>query len=67
MKNSVFVLTDSGGVQEETTYLQIPCLTMRENTERPVTCVLGTNILVGSDFDTITTHIDSILDGSYKK
>lgn len=67
VKNSVFVLTDSGGVQEETTYLQIPCLTMRENTERPVTCILGSNILVGSDFDTITTHIDSILNGSYKK
>jgi UDP-N-acetylglucosamine 2-epimerase (non-hydrolysing) len=45
--NARFVLTDSGGVQEETTYLGIPCLTMRENTERPVTVTQGTNRLVG--------------------
>ena len=41
------VITDSGGIQEETTYLGVPCLTVRENTERPVTPHLGTNILVG--------------------
>ncbi len=49
MSESRMVLTDSGGVQEETTVLGIPCLTMRENTERPVTVDIGTNILVGSD------------------
>ena len=43
------VLTDSGGVQEETTYLGIPCFTMRDNTERPVTCTLGTNTVLGLD------------------
>ena len=48
-----FVLTDSGGVQEETTYLGVPCLTMRENTERPVTVTQGTNRLVGLDPDKI--------------
>ena len=45
------VITDSGGVQEETTFLGVPCLTVRENTERPVTATLGTNILVGHDRD----------------
>ncbi|MEQ9307876.1 MAG: UDP-N-acetylglucosamine 2-epimerase (non-hydrolyzing) [Balneolaceae bacterium] len=46
MKECLFVLTDSGGVQEETTYLNVPCITIRDNTERPVTCTLGTNTLV---------------------
>lgn len=48
-----FVLTDSGGVQEETTYLGVPCLTMRENTERPITVTEGTNRLVGLEPDKI--------------
>ena len=43
------VLTDSGGIQEETTILKVPCLTLRENTERPITVEMGTNRLVGSD------------------
>lgn len=47
------VLTDSGGVQEETTVLGIPCLTLRPNTERPITCEMGTNIVVGNDPDRI--------------
>lgn len=46
---SRMVLTDSGGIQEETTVLGIPCITMRENTERPITCTHGTNVLVGTD------------------
>jgi UDP-N-acetylglucosamine 2-epimerase (non-hydrolysing) len=46
---SRIVLTDSGGLQEETTYLQIPCVTIRENTERPITLTEGTNVLAGSD------------------
>jgi UDP-N-acetylglucosamine 2-epimerase (non-hydrolysing) len=41
------VLTDSGGIQEETTYLGVPCFTLRDNTERPVTCSIGTNTLLG--------------------
>src|SRR5206468_7116654 len=43
------VLTDSGGIQEETTILGVPCLTIRENTERPITCEMGSNQLVGTD------------------
>ena len=46
---SRMVLTDSGGIQEETTVLGIPCITLRENTERPITCEVGTNVLVGAD------------------
>ena len=53
MKGAGLVLTDSGGIQEETTVLGVPCLTLRENTERPVTIRIGTNVLVGSDPDRI--------------
>jgi UDP-N-acetylglucosamine 2-epimerase (non-hydrolysing) len=53
MSESKLVLTDSGGIQEETTILGIPCLTVRENTERPITITEGTNILVGTDTDRI--------------
>jgi UDP-N-acetylglucosamine 2-epimerase (non-hydrolysing) len=49
VSRSQLVLTDSGGIQEETTVLGIPCLTLRSNTERPITCEVGTNVLVGSD------------------
>jgi len=61
------VVTDSGGIQEETTYLQIPCLTMRENTERPVTVEIGTNILVGGDTARLSQEVESILEGRAKK
>jgi UDP-N-acetylglucosamine 2-epimerase (non-hydrolysing) len=55
------VLTDSGGVQEETTILGVPCLTMRPNTERPVTISHGTNRLVGSD--DVAAALDEVLEG----
>jgi UDP-N-acetylglucosamine 2-epimerase (non-hydrolysing) len=58
------VLTDSGGIQEETTCLGIPCLTMRPNTERPITCEIGTNVLVGTDPQRIVQEANSILDGN---
>ncbi len=61
------VITDSGGIQEETTYLGIPCLTVRENTERPITVSLGTNILVGRDPDKLRTELAQILAGKGKK
>jgi UDP-N-acetylglucosamine 2-epimerase (non-hydrolysing) len=64
--NSKFVLTDSGGIQEETTYLRIPCLTLRENTERPVTTDIGTNILCGTDTEMILNEVAKIIGGKTK-
>jgi UDP-N-acetylglucosamine 2-epimerase (non-hydrolysing) len=61
MKRATLVLTDSGGVQEETTALGVPCLTMRENTERPITVTHGTNTLVGRDADAIRAAVADIL------
>lgn len=58
------VVTDSGGLQEETTYLGIPCLTMRENTERPITVTMGTNELVNSR--SVAASLRSVLDGKWK-
>ncbi|MEJ2636446.1 MAG: UDP-N-acetylglucosamine 2-epimerase, partial [Calditrichia bacterium] len=65
--NCRFVMTDSGGIQEETTYLGIPCLTLRENTERPVTVELGTNEIVGTDTEKIISDAKKILAGDWKK
>jgi len=61
------VITDSGGIQEETTFLGVPCLTVRENTERPVTVSIGTNILVGQDMAHLRLEIKRILAGGAKK
>lgn len=61
------VITDSGGIQEETTYLGVPCLTLRENTERPVTVSLGTNVLVGRDPDKLRSELSRVLSGNAKK
>jgi UDP-N-acetylglucosamine 2-epimerase (non-hydrolysing) len=58
------VLTDSGGLQEETTVLGVPCITLRSNTERPITCAQGTNQLVGNDKERILKAARSVLDGS---
>jgi UDP-N-acetylglucosamine 2-epimerase (non-hydrolysing) len=65
MKNARGVITDSGGVQEETTYLHIPCVTLRENTERPETITLGTNELIKKD--KIGESIQKITAGEWKK
>jgi UDP-N-acetylglucosamine 2-epimerase (non-hydrolysing) len=67
MVGSRLVLTDSGGIQEETTYLGIPCLTLRSNTERPVTVTLGTNTVVGNDLPRAEALVGDILNGRYKK
>jgi UDP-N-acetylglucosamine 2-epimerase (non-hydrolysing) len=61
------VLTDSGGIQEETTALGIPCLTLRENTERPITVEMGTNVVVGTNTEKIVTEAMAALDGTGKK
>lgn len=61
MNNARLVLTDSGGIQEETTALGVPCLTARENTERPITITEGTNTLVGTDPGVILDHIEKYL------
>jgi UDP-N-acetylglucosamine 2-epimerase (non-hydrolysing) len=65
-KRATVVITDSGGVQEETTYLGVPCLTLRENTERPVTVSLGTNLLIGSDFRRLEEEVERAAAGTFK-
>tara|TARA_Y100000294_G_scaffold62777_1_gene59443 strand:- start:5 stop:481 length:477 start_codon:yes stop_codon:yes gene_type:complete len=66
MACSKLILTDSGGIQEETTILNIPCLTLRENTERPVTVSRGTNTIVGSCQDKILIETNKILSNNYR-
>ncbi len=61
------VVTDSGGIQEETTYLNVPCLTLRDNTERPITVTMGTNILVGQDGAKLRAEFAKILEGKAKQ
>jgi len=67
IKHSKFILTDSGGIQEESTFAQIPCLTLRPNTERPVTCTVGTNTLIPFDVPVVLNYIKEIEIGKYKK
>ena len=66
IKNSKLIITDSGGIQEETTALGIKCITIRENTERPVTVEVGTNILAGTDLDRVGEVALHILNGNNK-
>lgn len=66
-RTATAVVTDSGGIQEETTFLGVPCLTVRENTERPVTTTLGTNVLVGRDMQRLKREVAAILNGGTRK
>ena len=66
MSKAKVVVTDSGGIQEETTYLGIQCITVRENTERPVTVDLGTNHLVGTDSSSVLITFNEIINGKIK-
>jgi UDP-N-acetylglucosamine 2-epimerase (non-hydrolysing) len=61
------IITDSGGIQEESTYLGVPCLTMRENTERPITVSLGTNVLVGRDPQKLRAEVARVMAGKAKR
>jgi UDP-N-acetylglucosamine 2-epimerase (non-hydrolysing) len=65
MARSTCVLTDSGGIQEETTALGVPCLTLRSNTERPITVTHGTNRLIGGDAALLMRHVESIIAGDW--
>ena len=66
-RRATAVITDSGGIQEETTYLQVPCLTLRSNTERPITVTMGTNTLVGQDSRKLASELSAILEGKGKR
>lgn len=67
IKNSLGVITDSGGITEETTVLGIPCMTLRDSTERPETVTIGTNEMVGTNPDNIIPYIQKLVSGNWKK
>lgn len=67
MASALAVMTDSGGVQEETTVLGVPCLTLRDETERPITVAIGTNTVVGRDHDRLGAELDRIARGEGKR
>jgi len=66
IKNAGLIITDSGGIQEESTYLGVQCITVRDNTERPVTVEVGTNQLIGTDLDKVTAAALEVLNGNTK-
>ena len=66
-KDALCVLTDSGGLQEETTALSVPCLTLRDNTERPITVEIGTNTIIGDELEKLLELVKDIEEGRYKK
>ena len=67
MSGASVVLTDSGGMQEETTFLKVPCLTLRNNTERPITVEMGTSRLVGNDPEKVSQGLEDVLKGRWPK
>jgi UDP-N-acetylglucosamine 2-epimerase (non-hydrolysing) len=67
VKNAKAVITDSGGITEETTIMGVPCMTLRDNTERPETITMGTNELVGTNPDNLKPYLDKLLKGDWKK
>jgi len=67
VQHSLAVITDSGGITEETTVMHIPCMTLRDNTERPETCTIGTNMLVGTNPENIKPVLDRLFSGQWPK
>ncbi len=67
VKNAKAVVTDSGGIQEETTVMGIPCITMRNNTERPETVTVGSNVMVGDNMDLLKKELKNLFEGNWKK
>lgn len=67
IENAFLIVTDSGGIQEESTYLRVPCITVRDNTERPVTVSTGTNILIGTDTSKVESAVVEVLGGRIKQ
>lgn len=66
-KNATIVITDSGGIQEETTYLGTPCLTLRKNTERPITVLVGTNVLIGHDWKLLRSSFHRVITETHER
>jgi UDP-N-acetylglucosamine 2-epimerase (non-hydrolysing) len=67
VEHSKAVITDSGGITEETTVMGVPCMTLRDNTERPETITIGTNELIGTDPKAIRPAMDLLFSGNWKK
>ncbi len=65
-QKATVVITDSGGIQEETTFLGVPCLTLRDTTERPVTVTVGTNVIIGRDMNLLCHAVKAVLNGERK-
>ena len=66
-QKATVVITDSGGIQEETTFLGVPCLTLRDTTERPVTVSVGTNVIIGRDMNLLSREVNAVLNGKRKQ
>ena len=67
VKNSKCVITDSGGITEETTVMNIPCITLRDSTERPETVLYGTNVLVGNNYKKLKNSLKNLFLNNWKK
>ena len=67
VKHSLAVVTDSGGIIEEATFMSVPCITLRNTTERPETVTIGTNVLAGENTSQINSYISQIVNGVWKK